>query len=35
MLSVATIQIDEYRNTNIALSKGTTSLVYVFIRNSK
>ena len=35
MFSVVTIQIDEYFNINIALSKGTVSLVYVFIRNSK
>ena len=32
---VAMIQIDEYLNTNFALSKGTVSLGYVFIRNRK
>ena len=33
MFIVATIQIDEHLNTNIAVSK--VSLGYVFIRNSK
>ena len=35
MFIVATIQIDEYLNTNFAVSKGTVSLGYAFIRNSK
>ena len=35
MFIVATIQIDERLNTNIAVSKGAVSLGYVFIRNSK
>ena len=35
MFIVATIQIDEYLNTNFAVSKGTVNLDYVFIRNSE